>query len=92
MKRAAKAPAKGRKRVTTRAGKRGRELLNQVIALTGIPSKTIHQELKAILDRKNIDINELTLEQLRGAVATYLREIMGGLLDKAGTKKIDLNH
>ena len=69
------------------AKKAGRDLLDQVIHLTGIPSKTIKRELKCILDRKNLDINNLTLDQLRSVVATYLREIMGGLLDKTDPKK-----
>ncbi len=73
-----KKPVKKKNRRT----KRGEELFNQVIALTGIPAKHIKRELKAILDRKNIDVNNLTLDQLRVVVASYLREIMGGLLDK----------
>ena len=70
----------------------GAELLEHVISLTGIPAHSIHRELKTILDRKNIDLNHLTLEQLRGVAATYLREIMGGLLDRAGHKKPESKH
>jgi len=71
----------------------GDDLFNQVIKLTGIPRKTIREELKLILDRKNIDVNSLTLEQLRGVVASYLREIMGNLLDKSGQRsKSDTHH
>ncbi len=72
--------------------KRGLELFEKVVALTGIPSESIQRELKAILDRKNIDVNSLTLDQLRGVVASYLREIMGGILDRPGHKKPDLPH
>jgi hypothetical protein len=68
------------------------DLFNQVIALTGIPAQTIKRELKSILDRKNIDVNSLTLDQLRAVVASYLREIMGGLLDRYSHKKSELNH
>lgn len=60
----------------------GDDLFNQVISLTGIPAQTIKRELKSILDRKNIDVNNLTLDQLRCVVASYLREIMGGILDR----------
>lgn len=62
---------------------KGDDLFNQVIKLTGIPQKTIRRELKCILDRKNIDVNSLTLEQLRAVVASYLREIMGNLLERS---------
>ncbi len=72
--------------------KRGHDLLEQVIALTGIPGQAIQRELKSILDRKNIDLNHLTMEQLRGVAASYLREIMGGLLDRSGSKKPEINH
>lgn len=71
--------------------KKGADLLDQVVALTGIDAHAIQRELKAILDRKNIDLNHLTLDQLRGVAASYLREIMGGLLDRSG-KKPEINH
>lgn len=59
--------------------------------MTGIPSKTIGRELKLLLDQKNLDVSSLTLDQLRAAVASYLREIMGGLLEKH-PKKSDSTH
>jgi hypothetical protein len=65
----------------------GSDLLDQVIRLTGIPAKTIKRELKTILDRKNIDVNHLTLDQLRSVVASYVREIMSGVLDRHREKK-----
>ncbi len=65
---------------------KGEELLNQVIRLTGIPAGTIRNELHAILERKNIDIRHLTLDQLRSVVASYLREIMGNVLDRCHRK------
>ncbi len=57
------------------------DLMSQVIRMTGIPARTIRKELNAILKRKGLDPKKLTLEQLRGVVASYLREIMGGLLE-----------
>ena len=72
--------------------KNGDDLFNQVIALTGLPGEKIKRELKSILDRKNIDVNNLTLDQLRGVVASYLREIMGGLLDRYHHKKPENTH
>lgn len=70
---------------------KGKALLEQVIALTGIPSKSIGRELKLLLEEKNLDVSSLTLDQLRCAVASYLREIMGGLLEKH-PKKPDSTH
>ncbi len=55
---------------------KGKDLFDQVVRLTGIPAKTIHKELQAILAKKNLDLNTLTLDQLRLVVASYLREIM----------------
>jgi hypothetical protein len=75
-----------------RRPKSGHDLLNQVIKLTGIPAKHIREELKAILDRKNIDVKNLTLDQLRLVVASYLREIMGNLLDRTHAKRPETNH
>lgn len=59
----------------------GDELFSQVVRLTGLPAQTIKQELRTILENKNIDLSKLTLEQLRTVAASYLREIMGTLLD-----------
>ena len=60
--------------------------------MTGIPAKNIRAELKLILDRKNIDVKNLTLDQLRMVVASYLREIMGSLLDRGHAKRPETNH
>lgn len=68
------------------------ELFHQVVRLTGIPQKQLKQELKGILDKKHIDLKDLTIDQLRCAAASYLREIMGGILDKYGHKKTESHH
>lgn len=66
--------------------KAGEGLLDQVVRLTGLPATAVKKELKAVLDKKNIDVNQLTLEQLRAVVASYLREIMMGLLERGSLK------
>jgi hypothetical protein len=58
------------------------DLFTQLIRMTGIPGCTIRKELKGIIERKGINPNELTLDQLRQVVASYLREIMGSILDR----------
>lgn len=57
-----------------------------MVKLTGIPGKAMRHELHALLERKNIDVAHLTLEQLRTAAASYLREIMEGLLESDKTR------
>ncbi len=57
-------------------------LFEHVVKLTGLPGTAVKKELKALLDKKNIDVNQLTLEQLRSVVASYLREIMMGILER----------
>ncbi len=64
--------------------------MSQVIRMTGIPARTIRKELNAIMKRKGLDPKELTLDQLRGVVASYLREIMASLLEPA--RKPDRGH
>ena len=66
--------------------KKGAPLFEQVVRLTGIPSKMISNELKTILEKRNIDISNLTVEELRSAVASYVREIMLGILDKNASR------
>lgn len=70
----------------------GDDLLNHVVKLTGLPHKTLKNELKEILDKKNININNLNLGQLRCAAASYVREIMTNLLEKYSIKKSDTLH
>lgn len=61
---------------------KGEALFQQLVQLTGLPKTTWHKELKTILERKNLDLNHLTLEQLRLVAASYVREIMTNLLEK----------
>lgn len=62
------------------------DLLAQLAKLTGISVATIRRELKDILDRKNINIHDITLEQLRTVTASYLRQIMCSVLSRSRTK------
>jgi len=64
-----------------RKAKKGSALFNDVVKLTGLPGKTMRRELRSLMDRKNIDVKNLTLDQLRVAAASYLREIMEGMLE-----------
>lgn len=75
-----------KKKRTTKKTTKGKDLLDQVIQLTGVPAKAIQRELKSILEKKKIDIDNLTIDQLRMVVACYLREIMGGLLERSSRR------
>lgn len=75
-----------RKRPPQKKG-RSPNLLDHVIQLTGIPSDMVKRELKHILETKGIDGKKLTLEQLRSVVASYLREIMSGVLIRTPLKR-----
>jgi len=66
-----------------------KRLFEQVIQLTGIPSNTIRKELLTIIAKKNIRPDEITLDQLRAVAASYLREIMGGLLESTHFRRQD---
>ena len=78
----------GKKR-NEKSSLKGDALFNQLVRLTGIPSQAIKRELTTILEKKNIDIKNLTVDQLRIVVASYVREIMGGLIDKYHPRRND---
>ncbi len=72
-----------------RQPKKGSALFDDVVKLTGIPATAMRRELHTLLEKKNIDVKNLTLDQLRVAAASYLREIMEGLMEsdgKSGTR------
>jgi intergrase/recombinase len=79
------------KKKKTKARKKPR-LLDQVIQLTGIPSQTIRNELHSIMNKKNLKPEDINLEQLRNIAATYLREIMGNLLENSHFRRNDKNN
>jgi hypothetical protein len=83
-----KTTRKKRKKASPRKPSKKR-LLDQVIQLTGIPSQTIRKELQTIMAKKNIKTDDITLDQLRSVAATYLREIMGGLLESTHLRRHD---
>jgi len=85
-------PTKRKKSSKSSQSKGGERLFDQVIKLTGLPANAVKKELKILLDKKNIDVNNLTLEQLRAVVASYLREIMIGILERSQSKSKNERH
>lgn len=86
-----KSPKK-RKAKKPSTGTTGSDLFQQVVRLTGIPKQALLKELRGILDKQHIDVKNLTLDQLRAAAASYLREIMGGILDKVHARREEHLH
>lgn len=82
-----------KKQKTKKRSPQKRKLLDHVIQLTGLPSQVLRRELQAILVKKNIKPEEMNLEQLRSVATSYLREIMGPLLNSryAEKKRDDLH-
>lgn len=50
----------------------GHELLETIIALTGLPKDLAKQELARILENSGRDFSALTLDDIRVAMAEYL--------------------
>lgn len=75
------------KRKTKKKSPSKKKLLEHVIQLTGLPSQVLRRELQSILEKKNIKAEDMNLEQLRCVATSYLREIMGPLLNSRYSEK-----
>jgi len=56
----------------------GSELIEQLVSATGLPKEMVHQELDEICALSGQNPGELTLEQLREAMLTYLQALESG--------------
>lgn len=56
----------------------GAELIETVCTATGLPKELIQTELHRILMDEGIDADEVTIEELRVALAKYLQEVLLG--------------
>ncbi|MCO5143473.1 MAG: hypothetical protein M9962_10330 [Oligoflexia bacterium] len=54
----------------------GNKLFSEVTELTGLPENLIGEELKALLLRKGVNPEQLTMESLREALADYLAHVV----------------
>jgi hypothetical protein len=59
----------------------GNRLFREVTDLTGLPKKLISEELVTILGRVGSTPQQVTLEDLRTAMAMYLTEVIGPDMD-----------
>lgn len=53
----------------------GNKLFAEVTELTGLPGELIGEELRALLDKKGVIPEQLTLESLREALSEYLLQL-----------------
>lgn len=51
-------------------------LLNEVTQATGLPEDLIQQELTEIIETRGFSADDLTLDQLRVALADYMRQVI----------------
>jgi len=57
----------------------GTELLETVVSLTGLPEELMQKELSRILESCGRDRNNLTLDDLRFALLSYLETLDAGM-------------
>lgn len=60
----------------------GQELIQKVIELTGLPDDLVRKELNQILEDQGTEANELTMQNLREALAAHL-EALGSEIGSA---------
>ena len=59
----------------------GKNLFEQVTEMTGLPIEPVRRDLKKHLDLHKIDIDDLTIEDLRRIMIQYLLETVDETLD-----------
>lgn len=60
----------------------GNDLFKSIATATGLPDDLITRELSKVLSQKGIARDEVTLDELRIALADYLREVILTAKDK----------
>jgi hypothetical protein len=54
----------------------GNQLFKEVADATGLPLDLITTELSRVLTAKGVELSEVTIEDMRSALADYLREVI----------------
>jgi hypothetical protein len=57
----------------------GQELIETVVSLTGLPAPLMQKELQTILETAGQNTSDLTLDDLRAAMLTYLESLQAEL-------------
>ena len=59
----------------------GRNLFEQVTELTGLPPELVQKDLKKYLDLDGINVDDLSIEDLRRIMIRYLSETVEDTID-----------
>lgn len=54
----------------------GRSLLESLCKSTGLPYESIYTELEGLVKQSGLDIDKVTLDELREVLAEYLQEVL----------------
>lgn len=63
-------------KVTKEGGLRGMELLNELSDATGLPDQMIGEELSRLISGAGKSTDEVTLDDLRDMLASYLQDVL----------------
>lgn len=59
------------------------ELLQTVVAATGLPETPVHNELRELIAKNGFDPADLTIEELREVMAEYLNLVFLEIADNS---------
>lgn len=62
----------------------GLALLRVLIEATGLPVDAVERELKKILTQRNLTVENITLDDVRDVLATYLQDVLLAAKKSAG--------
>ncbi len=54
----------------------GYDLLKKLIAATGLPPNGPQQEIEALIEASGLDVSQISLDQLRTILASYLQDVL----------------
>lgn len=66
------------------AGPSGEELIQQLVSASGLPEAAVHSELSEICAVAGQDPGNMTLDQLRAAMLTYLEQLEASAQETEG--------
>lgn len=55
------------------------ELIETLIQSTGLPEDLIRQEVLKIFQQSNVDLNNVSLDDVRRVMSTYMQDVLTGL-------------
>jgi len=53
----------------------GKDVLNEVVQMTGLPADYLHAEINSFLGTGSEDVKDLSLDQLRSVLLNYLETL-----------------